>query len=76
MPLPPEDFEKRFGFHPANTEWKQQAHGKVRAECMNLADFLDGLLPDCREKALTITKLEEVMFWGNAALARHPDGTD
>lgn len=76
MPLAVEEFEKRFGYHPADTEWKQQAHSKTRAECMNLADFLDGLLPDGREKALAITKLEEVMFWSNAALARNPDGTD
>ena len=31
---------------------------------------VEELCPDGREKALAMTKLEEVMFWGNVALAR------
>lgn len=64
------DIENRFAFHPATTEEKRDAHTSVRQNCRALADFLNEKLPEGREKALAITKLEEVMFWGNAALAR------
>jgi hypothetical protein len=35
-----------------------------------LADALNESLPEGREKAVVMTKLEEVMFWANAAVAR------
>jgi hypothetical protein len=68
--MSPEDIENRFAFHAATTEEKRDAHTSVRQQCRQLADFLNEKLPDGREKALAITHLEEVMFWGNAALAR------
>ena len=68
--MAPEDIENRFAFHAATTEEKRDAHTSVRQNCRDLADFLNEKLPEGREKALAITKLEEVMVWGNAALAR------
>jgi hypothetical protein len=64
------DLENRFAFHPATTEEKQNDHASVRANCLYLANFLNEKLPEGREKSLAITHLEEVMLWGNAALAR------
>lgn len=64
------DINNRFAFHAATTEEKRDAHTSVRQQCRQLADFLNEKLPDGREKSVAITKLEEVMFWGNAALAR------
>jgi hypothetical protein len=64
------DIEHRFAFHPANTEEKRDAHTSVRQLCRQLADELNERLPDGRELSLAITHLEEVMFWGNAGLAR------
>lgn len=60
----------RFRFHPADTPEKQAAHARVRSECGDLAEFLNGILPEGREKALAMTNLEETMMWGNAAIAR------
>lgn len=65
-----EDINNRFAFHAATTEEKRGAHTSVRQQCRQLADFLNDKLPEGREKSLAVTHLEEVMFWGNAALAR------
>lgn len=67
------DLEHRFAFHAATTEEKRDAHTSVRQACRALADFLNNKLPEGREKALAITHLEEVMLWGNAALARQKE---
>lgn len=69
--MTPEDIENRFAFHAATTEEKRDAHTSVRQNCRQLADFLNEKLPDGRELSLAVTKLEEVMFWANAALARN-----
>lgn len=68
--MAPEDIAHRFAFHPATTDEKRDAHTSVRQQCRQLADSLNEQLPEGREKSLAITHLEEVMFWGNAALAR------
>lgn len=68
--MDPADIEHRFAFHAASTEEKRDAHASVRQACRRLADELNERLPEGREKALVITKLEEAMFWANAALAR------
>lgn len=69
--MTPEDIDNRFAFHPATTEDKKNAHAEVRDNCCQLAHYINDSVPDGREKSLAITGLEEVMFWGNAALARH-----
>lgn len=68
-----QDLINRFKFHPADTEKKAQAHEKVRQLCLNAAVYLNDLVPEGREKALALTKMEEVMFWANAGLARQDD---
>jgi hypothetical protein len=65
-----QDIATRFDFHSATTEEKRNEHTSVRQACRRLADELNERLPEGREKALAITKLEEVMFWANAAVAR------
>ena len=65
-----DDISNRFAFHPATTEEKKAEHGSVRALCWDVAEEFDRKLPAGREKSLAITKLEEAMFWANAAIAR------
>lgn len=67
------DIQHRFAFHAATTDEKRDAHTSVRQKCRELADFINEALPDGREKSTAITKLEEVMFWGNAGLARNKE---
>jgi hypothetical protein len=45
------------------------AHEDVRKAVIDLAVELNSKLPEGREKALVITKLQETMFWANAAIA-------
>ncbi len=68
----PADIANRFQYHPADSDARKNAHEGVRIDCRTLADQLNDVLPEGREKALAMTKLEEVMFWANAAIARNP----
>ncbi|QFG08629.1 hypothetical protein PBI_VANISOA_48 [Mycobacterium phage Vanisoa] len=65
------DITHRFAFHAATTAEKKAEHGTVRTTIADAAHELDALVPPGREKALAITKLEEAMFWANAAIARN-----
>lgn len=63
-----EDLEQSFGFHPATTVTAPK-HARVREECLLLAVWLNNFLPEGRQKSLTFTALEEVMYRANAAIA-------
>lgn len=64
-----EDIDNRFQYHRPN-EATARKHQDVRILCHDVAENLNALLPEGREKSLAITHLEEAMFWANASLAR------
>lgn len=64
------DLKHRFQFHPADQQNTKDAHEEIRDNSLNLAYSINDLVPEGREKSLAITKLEEVMFWANAGIAR------
>lgn len=67
------DIHNRFAFHSATTEEKRNEHTSVRVACEELAIKINSSVPDGREKATALTKVEEAMFWANAAIARNND---
>jgi hypothetical protein len=64
------DLYKRFEFEPEGHD-KARMHESIRDLCRQMALNMDYLLPDCRETSIVMTKIEEVMFWANSAVARH-----
>jgi hypothetical protein len=66
------DIEHRFTYHKPDEE-HARLHDQVRTRLKNVAHSLNILLTEGREKSLAITKLEEAMFWANAAIAREGD---
>lgn len=70
--MPPmDDLTRRFAYHPPSSDEVILTHRNVRAACLEVAEQWDMKLPEGREKSLALTKLEEAMFWANAAIARH-----
>lgn len=65
------DLENRFTYHPP-TEEQTSNYQLIRAIAYAYAVQLNEMCPDGREKTLAMTKLEEVVFWANAAIARQP----
>lgn len=65
-----EELTDRFHFHTPKDEKTQIAHQVIRHECFQLAKIIVEKVPPGREQELALTKLEEVMFWANAGIAR------
>lgn len=66
-----DELAHRFQFHPADAQNTKDAHETVREVLLSAADKIVELTgPPTREQSTAITKLEEAMFWANAAIAR------
>jgi hypothetical protein len=66
------DIEKRFTHHKP----KEDDACKlvvIREDAKYFADIINSYVPEGREKNLAITKLEEVVMWANAGIARKGD---
>lgn len=63
------DLDNRFTYH-APDDATVELHQNIRNNCLALAKEIDSV-PDGREKSLALTRLEEAMFWANAAIARN-----
>ena len=63
------ELEHRFTYHVPRTD-QVPKYGMIRDTGLDVAQLLVELCPDNRELALALTKLDEVVFWANAAIAR------
>lgn len=68
--LTPEELTKRFTYHPPK-EGQPQIYEDIRGSAKALAILLISHCPASRELSLALTKLEEVIFWANASIARN-----
>jgi hypothetical protein len=65
------ELDNRFTYHPPVAEEKVASYQSIREAGRNLADLIVNNTPESREQSLAITKLEEVIFWANASIARN-----
>jgi len=66
---------KAFKYHPPK-ENQIERYGLIRNTANLLAAELNENCPESREKSLAMTKLEEVVMWANAAIARNETGNE
>ena len=64
------DIDKRFTYIPPK-DGQPEKYEKLRNAAREMAHGINDLCPDSREKSLAITKLEEMVFWANASIARN-----
>lgn len=62
----------RFTYH-SPSEDQTQRYQKLRSLAKDLAMLIDDAVPESREKSLAVTKLEEVVMWANAGIARREE---
>lgn len=63
--------QNNFVHHPPSGDGQVSRYEANRWGCLALATDLLHRCPPSRELSLALTKLEEVMFWANAAIARN-----
>lgn len=64
------DLQNRF-VHHAPKEGQTDRYAEIREILRLNAEYITERTPKCREQSLALTKLEEAMFWANAAIARN-----
>ena len=64
------DLANRFTYHPPTEETKA-IYPQIRQAGLTMASLIDSLVPDCREKSLAVTKIEEAVMHANAGVARN-----
>ena len=65
-----EELSKRFTYHPPKND-QAERYERIRKLAGQVAMYLNDNVPDSRELSLALNKLEEVVFWSNAAIARN-----
>lgn len=62
--------ENNFSFHNISED-KVNYCNTIRSLAKHFASFINQVVPDSREKSLSITKLEEATMWANAGISRY-----
>lgn len=64
------DLAKRFSYHPPK-DGQPERYTDLRSRAHELAKRIVSECPSSRERSLALTKLEEVVMWANASIARN-----
>jgi hypothetical protein len=64
--------EHNFKYH-APTQSDIKKHQSIRDFAKSFAHLINESCIESREKSLALTKLEEVVMWANAAIARYKE---
>ncbi len=64
------DLQKRFSYHAPKGD-QPDRYVLIRENAFVLAQILMERCPPSREQSLALTKLEEVVMWANASIARN-----
>lgn len=64
------DLDSIYTYHKPK-EGQQDLYQELRNQAKIMAQTIEALCPDSREKSLAHTKLEEVVMWANASIARN-----
>jgi hypothetical protein len=76
MPLDAQDkttmegLEERFTYHAPQGD-QVERYQKIRTGALDLAKLIVANCPSCSERSTALTCLDEVVFFTNAAVARH-----
>jgi len=64
------ELTKRFTYHSPRDD-QPERYAMIREWGRQMAILVMQCCPPSRERSLALTKLEEVVMWANAAIARH-----
>lgn len=64
------DLADRFTYHPPRPD-QPPRYEQIREDALRLALNIQVNCPPSRERSLAHTKLDEVVMWANAAIARN-----
>ncbi len=65
-----QDLIVRFTYHPPK-EGQSERSDQLRDAARLLASLIVDLTPNSHEQELAVIRLEEAIFWANAAIARN-----
>ena len=68
--IPQDQIDNNFRYHPPKPG-QQVKYERLRAWAKGMAEQINELCPDSREKSLAMTNLEQAVFWANASIARN-----
>ena len=62
--------DKNFIYHKPKDD-QPARYEAIREKAKELARMIDEFCPESRERSLAFTKLEEMVMWANASIARN-----
>ena len=68
--MTPEQLDNNFIYHAPKGD-QAERYQKLRDKAKELAEFINEMCPESREKSVAFTNLETAMFWANASIARN-----